>query len=500
MGFIMNQIPSKIMPQSPTECSEAFLGVQLDAKYRYLIVSDENGKFSLRSVSGAHFEDIPEQNLIQKSQFQSVILKARSGYKIKSLKNLQLIPKENLKKTNMIEANSEIITSIFFDRVKPLIKGDEQFYRNAFANFIEWHMMSYFFCQKEEVPQNIEDTIKQKPSLPKTKSKFSLPVISGSTIECSSPRRNSSRIIKINARQEAALKSLGKEGLELCHYLWINNCKMPENSLWKDRITLGEYERMEKNGFFKTPLMNDLIQEQISRMIIPSFNKYSLSGDIKRNLHHVSIFSEEKPLLSKADFLEFPKERFKIILKNILTSINVPKDILKNIINKWDKFEKEEKDSDFHSLCQSFINNLGDNNYENKLFMLLAVLTQQTYVFPILSIKEIIPEIPIEYQDETKILRYMFSSSEGIKFYASFFVNLSPNIKNCCPYFEMEAFNLLRFTDQGVWRSELEFRLHIDKNVDKKQIDALILDPLLKTGFNVQVIWKVSTSNSLVRL
>lgn len=540
----MNPTALNVRPQTYAEYPKAFLGVRLDETYKYLIVNDREGDFYLNSVTENYFDDVQEQNVFQGRQLFLVQTKLRdSNYRIKPLNTFKVISVEKVlestsgsltdilayhiasnysKENNYLERVSDIINSIFWENVKPLIKGDEQFYRNQFANFIEWHMANYFICRpilKQEIPP---EPTKFRTSSPRGRPpKLTLLQIPGNDNSQSlSPRQEAIKILgkeprktssspkplKISPRQEYAIKNLGKEGIELCYHCWMHHLlKWPDDPLWKDRITFGDFERIEKNNLLKTPLMNFLIQEQLARMIAPILNKHSLSGDIGRNIF---IISWNEHHLSTGSSYKRKMNRFERLLRFLLNRLDASKEVADEILKKLNIFSKQEKKEskpEFDSICEKFISKLGADQYENKLFMFLAVLSQQTYVFPILSMKAIIPGIPLEYQQTSRKLNYKFTPCGKNEFHASILVNLSKDPSNfpskefSCPYFEIEVINLMRLTDQGVWQSELEYRLRLDKDVDRKQIDTLVFLPLIKMGLNVLISWEVSTSNLIAK-
>ena len=297
-----------------------------------------------------------------------------------------------------------------------------------------------------------------------------------------------------------------------------------------------EYLLIEKHQIFSNPMMQQLVQCELSKDINFDLNPHTLMQDIHRTLayidknYHTGLESRsmENILNSKeldAESLEklnkFSKKEkdifdeevkkfdaevsyFYYLLKRLLQEIGKknPKEQTV-ILSMWkDCVQAQFKSSfDNHSFVSAgmvFFETISKGgSLGQKLAQLLSLLRQKFYMHPFSVIHEVTPDIPLTLLNNDPRRLVQFEFKDGCVEFSTFIKAIpaiepvkwddpSKAISGC----EFELTSIMRADiNELKWRSTVIVKVNITRNTKRVPMDIQqhIIDPLVAVGFDVDI-------------
>lgn len=494
--------PSEML--GPSQLIENYLGVQLNANYRYLSVGLSDAVCFIWSRRPRGTEDVLLQNIAQIKIFKKIIRLLRDDRPLSSLSDVSNekyrldiryeSPPENavIKK---LECRAELITAIFHERIiekqSPLMRC----YRDVLATVLEWHMKEFF--KDESLLQ-----LKATTSCPTLMEELGDPLIklspSGRMIRRSS-QSNVHRLMPSFEKTDGnafdprlLVKELSMDCLDYCRSYWLGI-----SDLKLEYVKLIDLKLLEK------PQIGLLVEEMVARDITIELVGERLALDIARNVLQVSmIHSRTELTLEKS---ENHALRFQKLLKYLMTGLMIKHNKKEEILDKWNWQAKREKadtnnDQFVYAVMQFFKEDLSQKGgEENKLFQLLILLRQRMYIVPMTVIRAALKEIDLKFENQHPAheMSYHFLENSSFKYQVSRIASFTQEEKKMqdLPSFQLEMKNVMSASlkNLNIWSSNITIELSLLSNkkklsASKDLLEQKVCEPLQKLGFTVKMI------------
>lgn len=535
---------STFEPPRPSSPIQSYIGVKLDENYQYLSVCLNNNICFIWSKRPKKCEDASLQNSLQAEIFKKVISLLKGE---KPLRNLSEIssdtscseeigicydsPVDNIESQD-IESRAVLIAAVFSERMSLQLNKKahyETYHRNHFALALKWHIEEYFNDEKKisinssspcpSIVENYADLVHSRGGrLTKRSSQSDLRPLLNSFNPQSQDIRKSPRVPILENLNSPKLmfKELGLECLYHCRTYWLGG-----DHSFSSAAVEAEFLKAKSNGLLNNPLMKLVLEEELSRNIAFSLSTDVLFQDIDRTILHLSVNNSiscsslpklnleglKKSLLIDSNKFIYHSARFQNLLTNLMIGLNVNELRKKEILAQWNKLVHIEKyeisNESFYFAVQGFFKGLNMNDHdENRLRQLIILLRQRMYMHPMLVIKEVLKDIPLQYEHDhpSREMAYHFLRDSAFEYRMSFFASLSQDEnkeskKNKLPPFELEILNTMSSSldDLSSWSSSFTIKLRLLSTIKRKSsLDELfqtkVCLPLQMLGFRVVII------------
>lgn len=494
-------------PISPSQLIQSYLGIQLNANYRFMSACFCDTICYIWSRRPNESEDISLKNAAQVKLFKKIIRLLRSEKALHSIADLsqqkykvevryEAPPAGDVIKN--IEISAELITAIFNDRIVEKQTSLIRCYRNTLATNLEWHMEEYFKAESSF-------QLKASTSSPAISEEFSDHAVKfspGGRLIKRASQGNLHRIMPWGLNQSdqsppvplEPVKGLSMDCLDYCRRYW---CGIVALNL--------DYVKLIGVEFLEKPQLGLVMQQEVSRDITFDLVADRLAHDIDRSILRVSTNCFGKELiLSKID-VEKDADRVKELLQQLMVGLKLKNTIKTSILDKWDwqvKKEKAHLNSDRLAFAiEGFFNNELDqkNVGEGSLKTLMILMRQRMYAHPMGVIQAALKEIPIVFEKDhsSREIKYQFLDDEAVKFQTSYFASFTQESKKMkeLPSFQLKMENIMSASldNLDAWSSNITIELSLcsgkkEPSSSKKTLEQKICEPLKKLGFTVTII------------
>lgn len=346
---------------SPLNLIKNYLGVNVNSEFKYICLNIEKNNYYITSDKQSIDEKINSQRIDILKKFIQIL---KRNHPLRQLCQLcPLSQQESFEKIpeeldyydvhtndsfythiaeNYISKKAEIISSIFYDRIKPLLYDNyaelypsglepgsnvshlnRLYHCTLLRGALEWHLEINLDVKSiEYIPESVESScnsiISKEYILPLRQSN-TCKILSSSSSRSSSlvsSLDNSSKISDYSDSQKSkkltnsgnwfqlhltpfnnlppkniserniSLNLISLSGLYNCRMHWIRSYKNQTNFdeiIWD----ADEYILIEKYEILKYPMMHSLLQYELSKDVIGDFDIHILMQDIHRNLEYI---------------------------------------------------------------------------------------------------------------------------------------------------------------------------------------------------------------------
>jgi hypothetical protein len=486
---------------SPSQLIQSYLGIQLNANYRYMSACISDTVCYIWSRQSKEKEDVSLQNIAQTKILKKVIILLREDKPLTSLADItqqkynveiQYYPPPESCGIRDIHCRAELIAAIFMQRVIEKQSSLIRCYRDTLASNLEWHMKEFF---------------KLKPIL-HLKASTSWPLLNDDvgepTIKLSPGGRLIKRVSQSNVHRSilpwnskhpyqdlSPIKMLNMECLDLCRSYWLG---LNKNA---------QHEKLIDQNFLENPQMGLLVDEEVARDIKFELVGEKLAYDIARGIQYLSVINCAALTLEKSD-TENHALRFQELLKHLMVGLKIKHNKREEILDKWNWHMKKEgadinKDLLAYAVIQFFNQDLDQGADENKLFQLLILMRQRMNVHPMSVIRVALKDINLKFENNhpSRVMSYQFLENSEFKYSVTHFASFTQEDKknNEYPSFQLEMKNVMSASlkNLDVWSSSITFELSLQSakkkiNESKYLLEQKVCKPLQKLGFSVKII------------
>lgn len=485
-------------PISPSQQIQSYLGIQLNANYRYMsaCMNDNIGYIWSRCLK--ENEDVALQNIAQTKIFNKIITLLRRDKPLTSLPDLTQqkykveIRFESPQESGLvkdIDCRAELVVAIFKQRVMGQQSSLMRCYRDILASALEWHMNEFF---KEDSLLHLKATT-SCPTILEEFGDSTIKLSPGGRMIRRASQNHIQRLMPAFEKKEEDssipcpfFKGLSMDCLDYCRSYWLGI-----------KVLELEYAKLIGLNFLEKPKIGLLVEEEVSRDIAFELSSEKLAYDIARNIRFLTVNNSS----------ENHAMRFQELLKTLMVGLRIKYNKKEEILEKWNwhvKKEKADKNNDFftYAVIQFFkedFNQIGTD--ENKLFQLLILMRQRIYVHPMTVIGGALRDIAhvkFEYSHPSRVMNYQFLENSAFKYQVSHFASFTQDVakKYDPPSFLLEMKNSMSASleDLNTWSSNITIELsllHSEKeklSASKDLLDQKVCEPLKRLGFSVKIV------------